>query len=229
MIISHKHKFIFIKTQKTAGTSVEIALSAICGSDDIITAISPEDEKTRKSLGFLSAQNTDVSPSRFSIMDLYQKLVKKKEVIYFNHVSAKKIRRWIGSSIWEDYYKFSIERNPWDKVISHYYWKGGDDRFETIENYLQSRVVSRIKGGNQYCIGNNVAVDHLYQFEDLNGMMQDLTQRLGLTESLQLPKKKAKSSSRTDKRHYRDILNPQDAHTITRLFAREIELLKYQF
>ena len=36
MIISHKHKFIFIKTKKTTGTSVEIFLSNICGLDDIV-------------------------------------------------------------------------------------------------------------------------------------------------------------------------------------------------
>ena len=51
MILSHKHKFIFIKTRKTAGTSIEIALSRFCGKDDIITPISPEDEKIRKKIG----------------------------------------------------------------------------------------------------------------------------------------------------------------------------------
>ena len=43
MIASHQHRFIFLKTRKTAGTSVEIALSKVCGPDDIITEISPED------------------------------------------------------------------------------------------------------------------------------------------------------------------------------------------
>ena len=44
MIISHKHKFIFLKVQKTAGTSMEIALSEHCGAGDILTPLHPDDE-----------------------------------------------------------------------------------------------------------------------------------------------------------------------------------------
>ena len=48
MIISHKYKYIFLKTNKTAGTSIEIALSKHCDHNDIITPISAEDEAIRK-------------------------------------------------------------------------------------------------------------------------------------------------------------------------------------
>ena len=41
MIISHEHKFIFLKTRKTAGTSIELALSDLCGARDIITSPRP--------------------------------------------------------------------------------------------------------------------------------------------------------------------------------------------
>ncbi len=40
MLLSHKYKFIFIKTKKVGGTSVEIALSKYLGEDDIITPCS---------------------------------------------------------------------------------------------------------------------------------------------------------------------------------------------
>ena len=42
MIISHKYKFIFIKTQKTAGSSIELYLSRFCGKDDIIIPMTDE-------------------------------------------------------------------------------------------------------------------------------------------------------------------------------------------
>lgn len=45
MILSHKHKFIFIKTVKTAGTSIEVDLNQIFGRTDIATPISPHIEE----------------------------------------------------------------------------------------------------------------------------------------------------------------------------------------
>ena len=44
MIVSHKNRFIFLKTRKTAGSSIEIALSKHCGPEDIITKIAPSEE-----------------------------------------------------------------------------------------------------------------------------------------------------------------------------------------
>ncbi len=47
MILSERHRFVFIKGRKVAGTSTEMALAALCGPDDIITPISPIDERAR--------------------------------------------------------------------------------------------------------------------------------------------------------------------------------------
>jgi hypothetical protein len=37
MVISHRHRFIFVKTARTAGTSIEIFLSTHCGAGDVLT------------------------------------------------------------------------------------------------------------------------------------------------------------------------------------------------
>lgn len=39
-IICHEHQFIFIKTRKTGSTSVQVALSKLCGVGDTVTPIS---------------------------------------------------------------------------------------------------------------------------------------------------------------------------------------------
>ena len=57
VIVSHKHKLIFIKTQKTAGTSIEVALSSLCGPDDIITPVQSWIEDDRAGLAGRGAQN----------------------------------------------------------------------------------------------------------------------------------------------------------------------------
>ena len=41
MIISHEYEVIFVKTRKTAGSSMEIALSKYLGDKDVITPCMP--------------------------------------------------------------------------------------------------------------------------------------------------------------------------------------------
>src|SRR5918997_5095351 len=117
MIISHKHKFIFLKTRKTAGTSIEIALSRLCGDRDIITPIG-QDERFRREFSHRGSQNFRVASPEREPNDGRP----RKEVDYYNHIPAERVRVLIGTAIWDEYYKFCFERNPWDKAISLYFW-----------------------------------------------------------------------------------------------------------
>ena len=41
---------------------------------------------------------------------------------FYPHIPAGEIRRLIGEQIRGDYFKFTIERNPWDGQVSLYHW-----------------------------------------------------------------------------------------------------------
>lgn len=52
MILSRRYRFVFIKAKKVGGTSAEMALSPLCRDpDDIITPITPMDERARLAMG----------------------------------------------------------------------------------------------------------------------------------------------------------------------------------
>lgn len=114
MVISHTRQLIFVKTKKVAGSSFEIALSSVCGPDCVITPLARGDEQARYGLGFRGAQNFEaphwpdgsVSAGTFTA-----------------HETAPSIKARIPAEIWESYRKLTIWRNPFDAVISRYYWR----------------------------------------------------------------------------------------------------------
>lgn len=228
MIISHKHTFIFLKTNKTAGTSIEIGLSKFCGPDDVITRISPEDEATRRELGYPGPQNDRLSFPRH-LLSNWKAFVLAGGYVY-NHMPAREVRAAVGEQIWNSYYKFCFERNPWDRVVSLYYWRCQQEPRPTISEFLESGVpkVLKKRGFGVYAINNEVAVDRVCRFENLEQELEQVcNQRLKLPEKLVLPR--AKSGYRKDTRHYRDLLSADDRQKVAALFAREIALFGYEF
>jgi hypothetical protein len=229
MILCHKYKFIFLKTNKTAGTSVEIALSKFCGDRDIITPIVEEDEKIRRSLGYTGPQNYILPFSDYSMRDFFNVLFKRRKKKFYNHITAKEIRKLIGDHIWNEYYTFCFERNPWDRVVSLYYWRCKKEPRPTISEFLSSRIPLTLKrrGYDVYTINDKVVVDRVCLFENLNEELEKIRTRVGIPEKLVLPR--AKSSYRKDRRHYRDIINDEDRKRIEHMFSKEIQLFGYTF
>jgi hypothetical protein len=229
MIISHEHKFIFLKTTKTAGTSIEIALSGYCGPRDIITPISLEDEKTRTVLGFKGPQNYIIPFASYSFSDMVYCLIRGKQRQYHNHITAKLVRRFIGEETWQSYFKFCFERNPWDRAVSQYYWRRAEGAPHTFSEFIDSSNLQSLKkkGFGLYSMDGEVVVDRICLYENMADELAYISERLQLPEKLALPR--SKSSSRKDKEHYRDIFNRTDREKVADLFAEEIKLLGYEF
>jgi hypothetical protein len=225
MIISHRHRFIFIKSFKTASTSLEIALSRHCGPGDVITPILfPEDSNLRQKLGYRGEQNYKIPWRRHSAGEKVAALLKRSRIAFYNHCPARMVRNRIDPEIWRTYFKFSVERNPWDKAISAYYWEHQSEPRPSIVEFLRSGY-GKMLAYDLYSIDGVVAVDRVYRFEAMDEMLQDLGGRLGLAGPLELPR--TKTIHRKDRRHYRDILAPAERDQIALMAAREIAAFDY--
>lgn len=234
MILSHCHQFIFVKTQKTAGTSIEIALSEHCGGDDIITPLDPPDEEIRTESGRPGPQNWREPLSPFSARDWGRRLLgRRPPARFYNHMSATKIRERVDPAVWNGYFKFCFERNPWDKVVSFYYFhrEFSRERFEgrdppTLEEFIRAGWANA-SDFDRYTINGEVAMDFIGRYESLDSDLRIVWERIGLPGVPALPR--AKSGFRTDRRPYVEMYGPEERDEVERIFAREIEHFGYRF
>jgi hypothetical protein len=228
MIISHKYKFIFLKTRKTAGTSIEIALSKFCGPDDIITPIEEQDECIRKDLGYRGPQNYHAPFSQYSLGDWKNYIKGKGRRKYYNHISAGEVRRRVGQEIRTSYYKFCFERNPWDKAISLYYYLS---RFYnqdySFSDFIRIGKLAYLSNYYIYTINDTLAVDHIGFYENLSQEIETIASRICLPEKIVLPK--AKANLRGNREPYQMMISQQDQEYIREKCQKEIELFGYTF
>ena len=226
MIISHKYKFIFVKTKKTAGTSIEIALSEFCDDEDIITPITPEDELTRKSLGFRGPQNCNVPLKYYGKSDWLRLALRGNVKQFYNHATVQFIKQSVSQDIWNSYFKFCFERNPFDKAISRYYWstdKIGDR--PDIADYLEAASPSLISSWDIYANDGQVLVDFVGRYESIESDLAAVREKIGLPKELTLVN--AKGGYRKDRRHYSNVLNARARTRIEQVCAMEIAKFSY--
>ena len=100
----------------------------------------------------------------------------------------------------DGYFTFSIVRNPWDRIVSRYFWekqlaRKAVGRYDDFRSYILARrglPVSEwnVDGDNprKYTtqfdhleLGGRVAVDKVYRFECLEQDFVDIAARLGIT------------------------------------------------
>jgi hypothetical protein len=175
MIVLHDQKMIALKAKKVGGTSFEIALSKFATETSIITPIVSADEDVRRRLGFRGPQNY-----RYSFIELINLastrilrslFYRQRPEKFYNHISASLARERLGDKIWEDYTKIAIIRNPFDFMVSSYFWeskrtdKGALLNFEAWvlknpDRPLFNKTIYEIDGKN--------IIDFMIRYERLN-------------------------------------------------------------
>ena len=219
MIISHKHRFIFIHGHRTGGRSITAALAKYCGPDDVITAV--EGVPARNAAGFE------------------------------RHDGAAQIRRRVGDGAWRDYFKFTFERNPWDKILSHYWdYVGHREKkrfYKTMHQKLFGRPVSfrswfflRVWQGRlgrlgqvrfprhlpHYTEKGRVVVDFIGRFESRQPHLELLGRRLALPidSSIWLG-----SGTRKVRTPYTEHFDERMKRIVASVFREDLKLLGYAF
>jgi hypothetical protein len=229
MILSHKYKFIFIKTAKTAGTSIEVFLSRHCGPTDIVTPITPpiEGHQPRNYEGFINPV-PEILERPSKLFSALRHTITSREKFY-RHMPASLVQKRVPAQVWNSYFKFCVERNPWDKVLSHYHMHAAREGGSlSLDEYLRRgrfpinyfRYIDRS--------GTKIIVDRILRYESLLAELDELFSQLNIPFDGTLGVA-AKSEYRTDRRPYQQVFTDEQRKIVEKAFAKEIELHGYRF
>ena len=251
-IISHRHKFIFIKTRKTAGSSIEIFLAGSVGPEDIMCPtgdgkkIGIVDQNNRKNIRELTFRDFSQFSRRFiknmvksGKPDFKRSFNKLHRVIKSSHASASELKDICGEEIWNSYYKFCFERNPFDRLISLYHWRSRNLKVkphfkEFVSSIIEKHNKQQKKNKNSsfwsnrpfYEIDEQIVVDKVCKFENLEQEMRDFYALKGMPWDGELPH--MKGGFRPEK-HYREYYDSELRRLCESAFSFEMENFGYRF
>jgi len=180
MIISHKYKFIYLKGHKVAGSSVLLALGRYCGEADSVYLPAkgnpPEDVW----------QDADWTSSR-NLIGLQRES------------TPNNVRNKIGDNLWNEYTKLTIVRNPWDMMVSSFFWHKRHQDLKNVNlkadfnDWIKTNEpLNKLKKNISLAIdteGNRI-LDYYIRFESLQQSYMQFCEKVGI-ESIDLPRLKS--------------------------------------
>lgn len=162
---------------------------------------------------------------------------------YHKHAKAADVRPILGP-LWDDSFKFSIVRNPWDLMVSSYHWwrrqagqysslaiqagevreMGGFAKF--MQSQFGQEMLNEQRGKellDWIAEDGKMIVDFVGRYEDLESDWARICQRLGVAP-VRLTRENA--SARGD---YRQLYDETSKRLVAERFRRTIEFFGYEF
>jgi hypothetical protein len=219
VLLSHSHHFIYTKTVKTAGTSVEIYFEDACIPPGNSIVRGHRIGETVTSAGVIGYRGADTSGCA-----------------WYNHMPAKEIRELTGQTIWNEYYKFCVVRNPFDKMVSLWWFinSKGDHRYEyehfsKIKSDFSRWCVGHAPDAvdrDKYLIDGQISMDYFIRYESLLDGLDRVCRQVGYPFQ---PERlgKFKSDSRAIKQRFGDYYDRAAIAAVETAFGWELDYFGY--
>lgn len=218
MILSEGHKFIFVHIPKTAGLSMTDALGSF-GRGNVRTIW----RSVSRGLPIVESPST---------------------AHFREHDPAWKIIQKLSRPVYDQFYSFSVVRNPFDHAVSHYEFlkqfriKSTADRVAqmSFEEYLAYRIkppfwndtiFARLPSQAYFLLDQDgkMAVNRLIRFENLQSDFDHMVAEIGLIGA-QL-RHVNKTKSRNEKRPFHHYYDATTEEMVREIYKRDFPLLGY--
>lgn len=158
-----------------------------------------------------------------------------------DHLTAKEIIAKIGNQNWDAAYKFTVVRNPWDKVVSLYEYRRKKNKTQIASRNITFTEWVRMTHGqdrNSFYYDNvksfqpqvewlkddegTIAIDFVARFETLHADFDQIREAIGTKADL--PHLNASS-----RKSYKDYYSDETREIVARWYHEDIEVFAYTF
>ena len=205
-MISHQHKCIFIHIPKCGGTSIE-------------NVIWPEPRREEDLwMGFTSKYHN------------------KYQTGGLQHLFAAHVLQEFGREIFDQYFKFTIVRNPWEKAISQYFYMARrpdlrefigmkeDDSFKSYLDLIQKKSHVQWEPQHKFItdVNGDLMVDFVGRLENINDDAAYIFGKLGIDAVIE-------HVNATKHHHYSHYYDEESFEMVSHMYRDDIRLLQYTY
>ncbi len=158
-----------------------------------------------------------------------------------HHRTAREVIASIGKDKWNTAYKFTLVRNPWDKVVSHYEYRRKRNKTEVASRNIPfSEWVKKTYGQEKDLFYYNnprafqpqvewlkddegkISIDFIGKFETINEDFDQIKKAIGL--KAELP-----HLNPTKRAGYQSYYDDETREIVAHWFREDIEVFGYRF
>ena len=205
MIVSHRHRFIFFAVPRTGTHAIRSALGPVLGDDDW-------------------QQQSLTEQVRLPVAALAR--------VNHGHLTMRQIQANLPPSIWRDYFKCAIVRNPFDRFVSvcamlnkrNPGYRGRETAFMkralTIPRFRR-RVLVRPQVDMLLDESGNPGMDYVGRYETLEESFAAICGQIGIAQ------RALEQSNATEHEAYATYYDDELATAVTAFYRRDFEVLGY--
>jgi len=152
---------------------------------------------------------------------------------FHGHATLSDLKKAMPPNLFDDYFKFSFVRNPWDWQVSLYQFarqrRGHPQHNLTLkmsfEEYIEWRVQEDLELQKRFIVDDDdeILADFVGKFENL------ATDFEYVLDFLKIPSKNLPKLNTTKRGDYRNYYNDRTRRIVEEAFKRDIELFGYEF
>lgn len=210
VLVSNVKKFIYLKNKKVAGTSVEAYFEKYC--------LDPNKP-------YNQTHSIDETVSKYGIVGFRES--GKQLGNFSNHMNLSELQAKIGSNIVDNFFKFCVVRNPYDKMVSFYFFeKKRNPNFNlSFKEFCKKKDCFNL---NRVKINGIIKCNYFIKFENLLEDLEIVCNKLSIPfDKNLLPTYKSKC--RNEKKNYQEYYDEETKQIVYTKHKEEFDLFNYTF